>query len=591
MKAIQADHFETSKFVHHVQDKLTTMEEGFKVDKKKHWFPMKDSVDALVKNQEDLKRVAKIEANQDEMSTKLDAIATSLELITLALIPDDVKKGERVVSNVKCRDDQVQKKDDEAGDGGSSRSRQPAARARGGGRSGRGASGKSAAPIHYAQSGLKGGSQVKSTTPMIDEEFARQAFLEENKGADFRLLAEEEEFYITKHKQDLEAGLVQQVEDMPRPKLKAIQIKEAAKPDQSLPSQKVYSEDEYRSKGKGKVDEHLEQGMLKPIRATSDRAQVAVQIGRRSTTDGTQVDQNKVEKSISGRAQIDLIKKQKIAVDKAQADLLKSYKPSTLPDEMRTKFSSKPVLHHQEEITKENPAKFAMRQKVAGDKGGLGSYKEQLHDTSHVNTRDPSSLAEPKKRITQKNLDKLESAEMVRWKSEKKDILLYFLTDGNVFRVTKYHLHLKLDEELEYVIYIMRVRNQASFQCINDIREILANRKIRTARRLDGPYVPKYVNVEGKEIEMKRNNTKFQTVAGVKVLIFNEESATGYHNKLGNQMARNDIYSLRSTIYQTGDTDPELSMVKNEMLEALVDAEKRLLKDYLRTQWDLEEIQ
>lgn len=370
-------------------------------------------------------------------------------------------------------------------------------------------------------------------------------------------------------------------------------IKEPAKPDQSLPVKKVYSEDEYKNKGKGKMDEHLEQGMIYPLKSTSDIAQVKVPVIGRSTTDTAHVDQIQKEKSITDKAYIDNVEKEKekTTTDEAQVDSSKKFKSIPLSDELLKKFPAKPTLHEQEEIEKENPTDFQLRQKVARDRGGLGSGRENWRDANETSTKDPSSLAEPKKGITQSNLDKQESTQLVKWKGEEKYELLYFLTDGKVHRVKEQNLYLKLDEELEYVLYIFRIRNQATFRYTNLIRDILDNRKLVVGRKSVGPYVPRYLNHEGKEIEMKKNSSRFQTIAGIRVLTFNEDSPRGYMIRLGNEMRNNSIYNLRAAIYQTGNNDPELSMVKNQMVEALIEAEQRLLRGYLRMQYDLEAIQ
>ncbi|KAK1359863.1 hypothetical protein POM88_044337 [Heracleum sosnowskyi] len=103
-------------------------------------------------------------------------------------------------------------------------------------------------------------------------------------------------------------------------------------------------------------------------------------------------------------------------------------------------------------------------------------------------------------------------------------------------------------------------------------------------------YIPKYRDAYGKIVEMKRNSAKFKTALGIKVLEFNLESDKSYYIRLGNEMRKNIIYSLRAAIYQTGEGDPELKELKEIMVEELEKAERRLLIDYLRTVPDIEEI-
>ena len=56
------------------------------------------------------------------MDGKIDAIQTSLELLTSVLIPDDAKKGERIKPD-KCKTAQTLRKKDDANDGGGNNER------------------------------------------------------------------------------------------------------------------------------------------------------------------------------------------------------------------------------------------------------------------------------------------------------------------------------------------------------------------------------------------------------------------------------------------------------------------------------------
>lgn len=89
---------------------------------------------------------------------------------------------------------------------------------------------------------------------------------------------------------------------------------------------------------------------------------------------------------------------------------------------------------------------------------------------------------------------------------------------------------------------------------------------------------------------MKRNSARLRTYLGIKVLEFNLESDKSFIIKLGNDMRKNIIYSLRAAIYQTGEGDPELRELKKIMIAELERAERKLLQDYIRTVPDIEEI-
>ena len=48
-------------------------------------------------------------------------------------------------------------------------------------------------------------------------------------------------------------------------------------------------------------------------------------------------------------------------------------------------------------------------------------------------------------------------------------------------------------------------------------------------------------------------------------------------------MKKNKIYDLRAAIYQIGVSDPELREIKRQMITVLEEAEKELLRGYLKT--------
>lgn len=180
---------------------------------------------------------------------------------------------------------------------------------------------------------------------MTDEEFPRQEFLKWNKvkkvvdaaQIEAVIRAEEEEL-SRKHKSDIAAGIAQPVTQTARPKQKGIQIKEKFMEEQSLPRKQVYSDAELRDKGKSKIDEHLEKGMLYPLSPMPEVPQGGIQLNRRSTSDTTQVDRTTEKKSISNNAQV-----YKGDVGKAKSDedeIMKNFKPVPLSDELRSNSQS-----------------------------------------------------------------------------------------------------------------------------------------------------------------------------------------------------------------------------------------------------------
>ncbi|KAK1364676.1 hypothetical protein POM88_040237 [Heracleum sosnowskyi] len=104
-------------------------------------------------------------------------------------------------------------------------------------------------------------------------------------------------------------------------------------------------------------------------------------------------------------------------------------------------------------------------------------------------------------------------------------------------------------------------------------------------------YIPKYRDAHGKLVEMKKNSARFRTTLDKKVLEFNLESDKAFYIRLGNEMNKNIIYSLRAAIYQIGEDEPELKELKKDMIAELDRAERKLLSDYIRTVPDIQEIQ
>ncbi|KAK1392037.1 hypothetical protein POM88_011093 [Heracleum sosnowskyi] len=168
--------------------------------------------------------------------------------------------------------------------------------------------------------------------------------------------------------------------------------------------------------------------------------------------------------------------------------------------------------------------------------------------------------------------------------------MLYFKADGRVYRVGEADIGLKMKEELEYVLYLLKVKNQRTHRADEVLRSIMVKARALCGLKSSGSYIPKYRDYNGKLVEMQRNSARLRTDLGIKVLEFNLESDKSFIIKLGNEMRKNSIYALRTAIYQNGESDPELKELKKIMVAELERAERRLLMDYIRTVPDIEEI-
>ncbi|KAK1399123.1 hypothetical protein POM88_008986 [Heracleum sosnowskyi] len=519
------------------------------------------------KDSEEIKtRLGKVEENQAAMTTQLNSISTALELLTSVLISDDVKKGESV-PNDKCKDTQaLRRRDDDSADGGSKESERNLLSVQGKRRSKLNSNRltNSGKEISNSASGSRLKSLIISANPLTDEEIATKMFLEEHGNeatvedmeAEMLSLAEE-------HEKKLKDGTYKKKEiKAPRKKEKGIVIKENVNSDQSL----QYSRRpviKNADKGKGKLVE--EEQLPKKIYSTSDIAQVETRLAK-STSDAAQVDDTIEDKPASDKAQ---------AVQTQLAPQLKGF--------LRPVFSETLTLQ---------PVDFSQTRTVLGkesyDKSGLGSHREK-----RINNRSQDNISLVGSGIgnTQENLDKLESVQLIFHRVLKKQFLLYFMSDGRVYRVGESDVNLKSWEELEYVLYLLKVKNRHTHNVAQILREKMLRSKVMLGGgEVSNAYTPKYRDHTGKLVEMKRNSARFKTALGRKVLEFNLESDKAQYIRLGNDMKKNSIYSLRAAIYQTGEGDPEYKELKEIMITELENAERRLLIDYLRTVPDIEEV-
>lgn len=280
-----------------------------------------------------------------------------------------------------------------------------------------------------------------NSQPTTDEEIAAQMFLEEH-GADATIedIQAEELMLAKEHEQNLKSGKLKKTVKISRPKERGIIIKENVNSQQSLQQEKR-SEEAKPDKGKGKlVEEHQIQ---KKAQTTSDIAQVVQTMEAVTTSDTTQV----VQTQLSSQLQRTFAKPITVqhSLIPANINLLQS----------RTLMG-----------------------KESRDKSGLGSHREKRVNNSPM---DQTSLAEPGIGVTQENPDALESVQLIYHRGLKKDFLLYFKSDGRVYRVSEDDIGLKMKEELEYVLYLLKVKNQRTHQAA----EVLRSRMMK-ARILSG---------------------------------------------------------------------------------------------------------
>ncbi|KAK1352397.1 hypothetical protein POM88_053336 [Heracleum sosnowskyi] len=528
----------------------------FKSDRTFYYTMLKQQA----KDSEEIKkRLGKVEENQAEMSTQLNSISNALELLTSVLLSDDVKKGENVPKD-KCKDIQALRQRDDSTDGGSKGNkgkviaqRQSRTRVN----SGRQINSEKINSGGQSTSNLK--SLVVSTNPSTDEEIAAKIFMKEHgKNVTIEDIQAEEQMLAEEHKKNLEARIYKKKEiKAPRKKEVGISIKENTQQSIQYTRRPVIGNTD---KGKGIMIE--EPNLKKKDISTSDVAQVETRLAK-STSDAAQVDVSIEDMTTSDVAQV-------------------VQKSTLLPG-----FSKPKIL----EDLKLEVVNFSETRTVLGkeafDKSGLGSHRERR---TNNRSQDKFSLAEFGVGITQESLDKLEFVQMIFHKGIKKEFLLYFMADGRVYRFGEFDIQLKLWEELEYVLYLLEVKNRSTYDAARVLKERMMKSKVLSGAGVSSAYIPKYRDAHGKLVEMKRNSARFRTALNKKVLEFNLESDKPFYIRLGNEMNKNSIYSLRAAIYQICEDEPEMKELKKIMSAELNRAEKKLLLDYIRTVPDIQEI-
>ncbi|KAL8116094.1 hypothetical protein AgCh_022547 [Apium graveolens] len=235
----------------------------------------------------------------------------------------------------------------------------------------------------------------------LDEEIARRLFLKYNLGMDLETLEEEARFAAEKTNPKTKAS---DAKKPPRPKEKAIVIKEKSISEASKAKTRSQIEIDSKSKGKEKVeDENVQTLKRKKIseesKTTSDKAQVVQSEEVQVTEEAASSD--KVKKSTTDSAQVDL---DKMEVTDKRKLVWKNVKPS-------------------------DPKKSQL----------LSTFM-----TIGLNAREPRDRAGLD--ITQKHLNKVISIQLVPDAHDKHNIkenLILFLDDGRTFQIKKSHLCFK----------------------------------------------------------------------------------------------------------------------------------------------------
>ena len=165
------------------------------------------------------------------------------------------------------------------------------------------------------------------------------------------------------------------------------------------------------------------------------------------------------------------------------------------------------------------------------------------------------------------------------------------MTDGRVYHIRQNAIPLKYYKELEHVIFLLQVKNRLTDGAVNYLKTQIQRQQKLYSVKSDSTYCPKYRDHKGDTVEMNPNSAKIiTTFLGYKVVEFNLESDKAYLIRLDQEIRKAKINDLRAAIFQTGEDTTELINAKRRMVNELEYAERTLLKNYLRTTPDIQEI-
>ena len=184
--------------------------------------------------------------------------------------------------------------------------------------------------------------------------------------------------------------------------------------------------------------------------------------------------------------------------------------------------------------------------------------------------------------LSQEHLDRLISVNLIMDQVDgrtDKEKMIYFLEDGQNYKINEVELMQKNWKELEYVMFMFKEKNSVCKRWRRRMEATAALQK--KCIQVNREFKPKYLNVDGVEIEMKKGDAKLESFLGKTMLSFNPESIKGYAIDIGSGMHRSRIKDLRAAIYQLEVNTDELRRIKEEMEKHLEAAEENLVDEFL----------
>ncbi|XP_063945988.1 flocculation protein FLO11-like [Daucus carota subsp. sativus] len=268
-------------------------------------------------------------------------------------------------------------------------------------------------------------------------------------------------------------------------------------------------------------------------------------------------------KSTSDKAQVDTVEPKKKSLFGSLGSV--QYKESSLFTQIRDKGT---------------------RGKEARDTTGLRHSQEKMQTSVATVFRDPYPLTEKAGEVvTQKDLDRIESAQILMDTHdgpEDKEKIAIFLESGRVYRISEADQLLKSLRELEHIHYMLEIKNEATKRWSERLKRTIQEKRRFYGISSDVEYVPKITQEDGSEINMEKNSSVLETIAGTRILGYNNEADRPGAIQLGEAMKRCKARALRSAIYQTGEDNEEIKTVKAQMIQTLKQIEEDLITQFVK---------
>ena len=213
---------------------------------------------------------------------------------------------------------------------------------------------------------------------------------------------------------------------------------------------------------------------------------------------------------------------------------------------------------------------------------GLG-HPEFQKNSRLTQLKDPAPLLRRiDETLSQEHLDRLISVNLIMDQVDgrtDKEKMIYFLEDGQNYKINEIELMQKNWKELEHVMFMFREKNSVCKRWRRRMEATAALQK--KCIQVNREFKPKYLNADGVEVEMKKGDAKLESFLGKTMLSFNPESIKGYAIDIGSGMHRSKIKDLRAAIYQLEANTDELGRIKEEMEKHLEAAEEKLVDEFL----------